>query len=216
MTTAQPRPFDTLLAPAVGAGAFVALYLLLRPYGDAAGVTTGEAAAAFASPWWVVAHLSGALGLASLGRLGLRLADVVPGLLARAARATGLLGAILASLYYGLETFALHVLGRAALADPAREREILDLVAAIRDDQTALVVFALGLGLLAVCGALVALAWQRHRGSLAAWPLAVMSALVLPQYYLPPTGRMLFGVVYALAAAVLVVSVARAGRRVGC
>ena len=41
------------------------------------------------------------------------------------------------------------------------------------------------------------------------WPLGIAIALVLPQFYLPPVGRMAFGVAYLLAAAVLAGSVLR-------
>lgn len=201
-------PTTGLVAPTVGTGVLMAAYLLLRPYGDAGGPTGAAAAAAFASPWWIVAHLCGALALASAGRLALRLSDVVPGPLARTARWTGLAGAVLVLPYYGAETFGLHALGRAAVAgDPA----VLALVPEVRDQPAATATFGLGLLLLAVSGTLVALAWQRSSGSAAAWPLGVLLALVLPQFYLPPAGRMAFGVLYAVAAAVLVVALARGG-----
>lgn len=200
----------TLLAPTVGTGVLMAAYLLLRPYGDTGDQTSLAAARAFASPWWVVAHVCGALALASVGRLALRTSDLVPGVLARTARWTGLAGAVLVLPYYGAETFGLHALGRAAVAgDPS----VLRLVPEIRDQPVAMVTFGLGLLLLAVAGILVALTWQRAAGTAAAWPLGVMTALVLPQFYLPPTGRMAFGVLYAVAAAVLVVAVARQPRQ---
>lgn len=70
-----------------------------------------------------------------------------------------------------------------------------------------LTTFGAGLLLLALSGILVAITWQRHHpaGSLAlaAWPLGVMVALVLPQFYLPACGRMVFSVVYAGAALLL-------------
>ena len=102
--------------------------------------------------------------------------------------------------YYGAETFGLHALGRAALAG---DQGVLQLVDDIRDQPVALTMFGLGLILLAVCGLLVALAWHRRTGSLAAWPLGVLMALLLPQFYLPPTGRMAYGVLYAVAALLL-------------
>lgn len=47
----------------------------------------------------------------------------------------------------------------------------------------------------------------------AAWPIGLAAALVLPQFYLPPAGRMTFGVAYLVAAAILVAAV-RSSRRV--
>src|SRR3546814_18443724 len=91
--------------------------MLARPYG-AAG-SDAQTAAAFASTAWVVSHVCGALALASVGRLGLRLADRSDTLTARTARWTGLGGAVLVLPYYGAETFGLHAIGTRAPQDPA-------------------------------------------------------------------------------------------------
>lgn len=210
-TEATPRGAAHLAGPAVGSGVLMAIYLLLRPYGDAAGGDTLQAAAAFASPWWIVAHLCGAAALVSFARLALRMSEVMPSLSARLARWSGLAGAVLVLPYYGAETFALHVLGRHALAG---DSSALSMVAPIRDQPVALTTFGLGLLLLALSGILVAIAWQRHHpvGSpgLAAWPLGIMVALVLPQFFLPVGGRMAFGVFYACAAVLLALVAARA------
>ncbi|MGN7247659.1 hypothetical protein ACTHQ1_07995 [Janibacter anophelis] len=45
--------------------------------------------------------------------------------------------------------------------------------------------------------------------------LAVGAALVLPQFFLPPAGRVAFGIAYAAAAALLAVTAQRAGSRGG-
>ncbi|WP_151525884.1 hypothetical protein [Serinicoccus kebangsaanensis] len=201
-----------LAGPAVGSGLGMAAYLLLRPYGDAGGSTTAEAAAAFASVWWVVAHLCGVLALASFARLALRLADLVPGVAARISRWASLVGLVLVLPYYGAETFALHVLGRVAVAG---DEATLGLVDPVRDQPAAMAVFAVGLLLLALGGLSFGLAWQRHTPSGPAWlgwPVGVLVALVLPQFFLPPVGRMTFGVLYALAALSLAVA-AWLGRR---
>ena len=66
-----------LVMPAASSGLLMAAYLLTRPYGDAASPTSPEAAAAFASAWWVSAHLAGALALVQLARVGLRLDDLL-------------------------------------------------------------------------------------------------------------------------------------------
>ncbi|MGO0577646.1 hypothetical protein [Ornithinimicrobium panacihumi] len=199
----RTQPMRHLTAPLVGTGVLMATYLLLRPYGDHAGGSTAEAAQAFASTRWVVAHLFGALALASFARLALRLDDLGSTRLSRAARWTGLAGAALVLPYYGAETFGLHALGRAALAG---DQGVLQLVDDIRDQPVALTMFGLGLVLLAACGLILALAWQRRTGSLAAWPLGALMALFLPQFYLPPTGRMAYGVLYAVAALLLLLT----------
>lgn len=206
-----PAPSRTLAAPLVGTGVLMAVYLLVRPYGDAAGATTASAAAAFASTAWIVAHVCGALAIASFGRLALRLADLDGGLVARAARTLSLAGAVLALPYYGAEAFGLHAIGRAAVAG---DSGVLELVGAVRDQPVALTMFGLGLLALSAGGVLVAVAWARRGGRLAwaAWPLGVAVALFPAQFYLPPAGRMAYGVGYAVAAAVLLLAAARRDR----
>ena len=204
-----------LVMPTISSGLLMAAYLLLRPYGDTASSTSTEAAAAFASTWWVVAHLAGALALVQLARVGLRIDDLLGTPTTMIARWSGLAGVALALPYYGAETFGLHAIGRAGLDDPAALR----LVDEVRNHPAALTTFGLGLLLLAVSGLATAVAWQRAVRSgrwtapaWAAWPLGVGAALVLPQFYLPPAGRMAFGVAFAGAAVVLGVAALRDGR----
>ena len=82
------RTDDTrhLAMPAASAGILMAAYLLLRPYGDADSSTSRAAAEAYASGWWVVAHLLGALALVQIGRLGLRVDDLLATTTTRFAR----------------------------------------------------------------------------------------------------------------------------------
>lgn len=212
------RTIDTrhLVMPAASTGALMAAYLLVRPYGDAESSTSPAAAAAFASGWWIVAHLAGALALVQLARVGLRIDDLLGTPTTMLARWSGLAGAALVLPYFGAETFGLHAIGRAGLSDP----DALALVDQVRNHPAALTTFGLGLLLLAVSGITTALAWQRATRSgrwtaptWAAWPLAIGAALVLPQFSLPPAGRMAFGVAFAVCAAVLVVAAQRAGTR---
>lgn len=205
--------------PALSSGLLMAIYLLLRPYGDATSSTSPEAAAAFASTWWVVAHLAGALALVQLARVGLRIDDLLSTTTTMLARWAGLTGIALVLPYYGAETFGLHAIGRAGLPNPT----VLALVEEVRGHPAALTTFGLGLLLLAVSGLATALAWQRALRSgrwttpaWSAWPLGVGAALVLPQFYLPPAGRMGFGLAYALAAAILGITALRHGRFATC
>ena len=88
----------------------------------------------------------------------------------------------------------------------------------IRNQPAAITTFGLGLVLLAVSGVAVALTWARRTNTWLAWPLGIAIALVLPQFYLPPVGRMAFGVAYLAAAALFawsVVSVQRVPQPVG-
>lgn len=209
----RDRPADRrgrahLLAPTVGTGIFMLVYLLTRPYGDAVGSQTLEAAEAFASSWWVVAHLAGALALASYARLALRHTDLVPGLTSSLSRTLGLVGLVLVLPYYGAETFALHVIGRQATAG---DLAALDLVDLIRDHPVAMTTFGVGLVALAASAVLLALTWRRSGTGPAwtVWPLATMAVLFLPQFFLPPAGRVAYGVLYAAAAAILLAGLGR-------
>jgi len=189
--------------PAVASGLLMLLYLTMRPYGDAGTELTMEAAAAFASPWWLVAHVAGALALATYALLAVRVAAGSTGRAGPLSRATALTGLVLVLPYYGAETFALHVIGQEALTgDPA----VLGVVEPIRNQPVAMTMFGVGLVLLAVSAVLLALAWVRSGTGPAwsIWPLAAGIMLFLPQFFLPPGGRMVFGVAYAVAAAVLV------------
>lgn len=194
-----------LTAPIVGTGLLMALYLLLRPYGDAADPTSLTAAEAFASRRWLASHVAGMLAIASIGRLAMRLHGLKPSSTTRAARSLGLAGVVLVLPYYGAETFALHALGGHAVAtgDPGA----LALVAPIRDGAVAMTMFGAGLLMLAATGVLLGVVGRRLGWM--AWPLGVMIALLLPQFFLPPVGRMAFGALYAVAAAVLLASVLR-------
>lgn len=212
MRSTTPRH---LVMPAVSSGVLMATYLLLRPYGDAGSPTSPEAAEAFASSWWVIAHLAGALGLVQLARVGLRLDDLLGTTATMIARWSGLAGAALVLPVYGAETFGLHTVGTAALTDPS----VMPLAAGVRGQEhpAGLTIFAAGLLLLAVSGLSTAMAWRGAvrsgrwtAPSWAAGPLAAGALLILPQFFLPPAGRMTFGVAYAAAALTLAVAAHRA------
>ncbi|GAB2621401.1 hypothetical protein [Pseudactinotalea suaedae] len=197
-----------LLAPTVGTGVLMAVYLLARPYGDAG--SDFEVALAFASTAWVIAHVAGALALASVGRLGLRLADRSDSVSARVARLSGLVGTVLVLPYYGVETFALHVIGRRALTEPG----LLALADEMRNHPVAMTMFGIGLVLISAAGVAIGIAASRAlplRPAWSAWPLAIAIALFPAQYFVAPAGRIGFGVVYAVAAAVFAVAVVRSG-----
>lgn len=207
----------------------MAVYLLVRPYGDAGDAGNSVSSAqAFASTGWVVVHLAGMGALASLARLALRMNDLVGSPLTRFARWTGLagLGAVLPA--YGAETIGLHVLGQRALDG---DSAALVAAEAIRASAAFTGLLGVGLLLLAVSGACVAAAWRSWAATVetgvsgrcwhrwAAWPLSIAAASLLPQFFLPPAGRMAFGVVYALAAALGGGGCSRRGRRLrppGC
>lgn len=202
------RPSSPALALGLS-GAAMAAYLLLRPYGDVAEATL---TAALTSPRWVIAHLCGMLALCAVGLVPVLLRRSTGSPLLRAGARTGSLGAALVLPYYGMETFALPVLANGSL--PGQELD--GMVESVRGHPVAMVMFGLGLVLLGVTAVLVSL-WCVRGGTapLVAWPFAVLVAGVLPQYYLPPTGRLLFGLVYAGAALLLASRLPELRRSVG-
>lgn len=79
----------------------------------------------------------------------------------------------------------------------------------VRDNPVAMTLFGIGLIALAGAGVAAALDWRRTqiresahgRVAGALLPLAVVSALFLPQFFLPPAGRIAYGLLFAMAAA---------------
>lgn len=197
-----------LMVPTLATGALMLLYLLARPYGDVDDATRPEAARAFASTWWVVAHLAGAFALASYAVLAVRLADVAAGAMGSVGRRLALVGVVLVLPYFGAETFALHVIGREALAGSPG---VLGLVDSIRDQPVAVTMFGLGLLCLALSAVVLALVWQRSGATplWSLWPLATGVVLFLPHFFLAPAGRMAFGIAYAVAAGIFARGLAR-------
>lgn len=176
-------------------------------------------AEAFADPRWVIAHLAGAAAFVMLALLahvvvasGVREQTVrrrSP--VARIARYGTALGAALVLPYYGAETFALHEIGRAAVA--GSPVDVVELSDSIRMNLAAVTLF--GGGLLLVAAGTICLAIVAARvgvAAWAAWPLGVLAALILPQFALPPVGRMVYGVAFLLAAVLFAVGWVRRGR----
>ena len=122
--------------PLAAAGALFVIYPLVRPWGDA---TPDGMAAAFGSPFWLVAHMAAMAAFVLVG---------VAGLPSRAAQAAWVAGTALVLPYYGAEAFALHAL--------AGTPDVAALAEQIRMGATQVTVFGLGLGLLAVAGVLFA------------------------------------------------------------
>ncbi|MBS7546702.1 hypothetical protein [Dietzia massiliensis] len=194
LRTHRPVPHSSIAVLAVVTGTLMAAYLSIRPYGDGGGAESLAAAEAFASPLWVWSHLAGAGALVASAALWSSLASARVGLVAA-------LGAALVLPYYGTETFALHAIGQRALDDAPGA---LELVPTVRNDPTAMALFGVGLLALASAGLASALGWRRTHGrgpvAGAFLPLAVLAALFLPQFLLPPVGRIAYGVLFAAAA----------------
>jgi hypothetical protein len=182
------------------AGLLFVVYPVVRPSGD---VTPEGAAAAFASPAWLVAHLAAiaAFVLAGVGLTALR------GRVGSLALGTWVAGTALVLPYYGAEAFALHALAAGGAPDVAGLAEM------VRMGPVQLTVFGAGLGLLAVAGILAAVAAART--GLSRWAgvaFAAGMALYLPQFFASPTLRIAHGVLLGIGCLVLAVALGRADR----
>ena len=191
---------------AVGAALLLLAFPLLRPWPDET-VPSLALAADLASDRWVIAHLCGIAGLGLLAPtfLGLRtvLRDRTPPAggrhgtrAATAAVVTAWLGAGLCALYYGAEIFGIRTIAQAAVrtGDPA----LLADVEVLRYQPAAVVVFALGLALVAAAGVLVAVALWRTGGRWAGLVTAAGLVLYLPQFFGTPAVRISHGVLAAV------------------
>jgi hypothetical protein len=175
------------------AGVLFVAYPTLRPWSDSA---PAAAAAAFASPLWLVAHLAAAAAFVLVGIGMLAVRDRTPGRLAGVALGAWSVGAALTLTYYGAEAFALNALG-AGVPDPG---ELAGLVAAVRMGPTQLSVFGAGLVLMALSA--VALTGLVHP-RLAAVPFAAGMVLFLPQFFAGPELRIAHGVLLGVGCALL-------------
>ncbi|WP_446226124.1 hypothetical protein ACTWPB_14315 [Nocardia sp. IBHARD005] len=179
------NPYRTATSACLSvAGVALAAYPMIRPYSDE---KTLAGAAAYASTSWVLAHLLAVLGFALI--VGAMLFDVASRPATRsglrvAATATGIVAVTLLTLYYGFECFALNEIGRAALdADSDAGMALADT---IRNHPAAVTLFGLGWLALGVSVTLWAVAL---RSGWAPAMFAVMVWLYLPQFFLPPAGR---------------------------
>src|SRR5579859_151910 len=196
-TTSPFRVRLGALALAVS-GILFLLYPALRPYSDEVSL---QGAAAFASPFWVLAHMLAVGGfiLLALSLLGLHNAlqkTPVERLMSVALVLTWI-GAGFTLPYYGAEVFGLHAIGQEALNQ--HSAALLALANAIRFGP-AVYAFAVGLLLLAVGPILVAIAVWRS-GTLSRWSgilFALAFALYIPQFFGTPPIRIAHGVLVAI------------------
>ena len=194
-----------------GAAAAFLLYPVLRPYADETGL---PGLAAMASDRWLVAHL---LGMAAFVLLAVGVRGLVPvaagtGRVARTVPVLAEAAVVLLLPYYGGEAFALHAVGRHAVA--TGDVGMVQVVDGFRYAPLALTVFGGGLVLLAVVGVLLALVLWRH-GRLvrtAGLLVGLGLALYLPQFYGTPPLRIAHGVLLAGGCVAMAVV---AGRRTG-
>lgn len=198
-------------AALVASGLLFALFPLLRPWSDTFGTRDGLAQA-FASPWWVVAHLAGgaAFIMLCLGAVAARDVHLRASTAAVARASLPLLwaGAGLTLFYFGAESFALP----AIVADGST---VLETAEAIRSGPVQILVF--GVGLLLMAAGMMSLAVAIWRGGvlppLSAVLLAAAIMSYLPQFFMPPAGRIIHGLLAAAGAFVLAGALWRSARR---
>lgn len=193
------------------AGVLFAVYEIVAPRADE---STLDGAAAWASAGWSIAHISAIVGLIliPLGYGAIRgFLDGTPQEgTAHLATVIGSIGYGLTISYYGAEVYGLKAIGERAVADG--DASLTDVGNDFRLDPTAMTIFLIGLVLVAVAAVLVAIAVWRS-GSLPRWsavPLAALLVTMLPQFFLPHAGRIVWGVLVAFAALWLAAALWRA------
>ena len=182
----------------VVSGVFFVLYPALRPFSDEVSL---QGAAAFASPYWLVAHMLAmiAFTLLPIGLLGLHGAmtgsKTERG--AYSALVLGILGIGLTLPFYGGEANGLHAIGQEALR--RQDAGLLSLAAVIRG-APGLYMFTVGLLLLGASAIVAAVAlWQAE--GLPQWsgvPFAAAMALYIPQFFGTQPLRVAHGVLLAI------------------
>ena len=164
-------------------GVFFVLYPALRPFSDE---VTLQGAAAFGSPYWLLAHMLAmvAFTLLPLGLLGLynTLQNTTVERSAYWALVLGMIGVGFTLPFYGGEANGLHAIGQEALRQ--QNADILRLAGVIRSGP-GLIMFLFGLLLLAIAAVVAAVAIWRS-GTYQKWsgvPFAVGFALYIPQFF---------------------------------
>lgn len=202
MLPRECRPLITA-GSLTAAGLLFIAFPIFRPWGDKDGFTDAgqEASAeAFASAGWLAAHTFGmfAFLLIAIGFCGLRLhlsnnsAERLSGIGA----VLSLVGAGLVLPYFGMETFALHY-----VANHYDASEAVVLADGMREHALAMTLFGLGLIVVAI-GAIVMAVAVAKTDAINRWSAFVMAAgitLYLPQFFLPPAGRIIHGLILGLA-----------------
>lgn len=202
------------------AGLLLAGFPLVRPWQDKSGDLVG----AFTDPRWVIAHSLGAAGFVALavalrlrGSTDLRVTDPrvkgsrVTGSRSPSTEAWAWAAVALLLPYYGAEGVGLHGVAVASADAGVVERA----AESIRYTALPVATFALGLLALAIAGGRIA--WSAWSGTGAARASAVVAgfglATYLPQFFLPPSGRIAHGVILGAALVVLAVTSWRTSAR---
>jgi hypothetical protein len=129
------------------------------------------------------------------------------------ATALAWIGAAGASLYYGAEIFGIRTFAEASMR--RGDASLLDEVQVLREQPMAVVLFGVGLLLVAAAGVLASIALFRPRVPWA-WTGVVFATglvLVLPQFFTSPSMRTAHGVLFAVGCLFIAFAVTRLGSR---
>ncbi|HEX6477526.1 MAG TPA: hypothetical protein VF043_01680 [Ktedonobacteraceae bacterium] len=197
-TVSSPVPARLGALSLVLAGILFVLYPALRPFSNEASL---QGAQAFASPFWILAHMLAIGGFILLALSLLGVSSVLRQTPVRRLMSVALvitwIGVGLTLPYYGAEIFALHAIGQEAVRQ--QSVALLPLVNAVRYGP-AIFDFAAGLLGLSVGSILVAIAVGRS-GILSRWSgsiFALAFALYIPQFFGNQPIRVAHGVLVAL------------------
>lgn len=164
-------------------GILFVLYPTIRPFSDE---TSLQGATAFASTDWLVAHILAiiAFTLLPLGILGLHnsLQGTAVNSITYWAVVLCLIGIGLTLPFYGGESFGLHAIGQEAIRQQAAT--LVSLATVVRSG-AGLVMFLVGLLLLAITGIILAIAiwWSGRYPKWSGIPFALGMGLYIPQFF---------------------------------
>lgn len=213
-TTPDPRARMGAIAFGL-AGILFVVYEAAAPRRDQ---TTLEGAESWTSAGWAVAHIAAIVGLIliPLGYGAIRgfLEGTKNEKTAFLAATIGYIGSALTISYYGAEVYGLKAIGQRAVENG--DATMTEVGEAFRYDPTAMGVFLIGLVLIAIAAVLAAVAVWRS-GTISRWsavPLAILLVTMLPQYFLPHAGRIVWGALVTVAALWLAAALWKASAQV--
>lgn len=191
-------------------GILFVLYPAIRPFSDE---TSMQGAAAFASNAWMAAHMLGmfAFTLLAVGMLGFYFA--VQGTPVEAlgywALVIGIIGSCLTLPFYGGEANGLHAIGWEALRQ--QNTSLVGMASVVRSGP-GLVMFLIGLILLAVSGFIIVIALWKSGRKWNGIPFAVGLGLYIPQFFGTQPLRVIHGLLLCLGCLWIAIGLLRESR----
>jgi len=204
----------SIIAFVISAILFVS-YPAIRPFSDESSL---QGAAAFVSAEWMVSHMLAmvAFTLLPLGLLGLyhSLQKTAVARMTYWAFVLGQIGVGFTLPFYGGETYGLHAIGKEAIRQ--QSDNLVSLESVVRSGP-GLMLFLVGMLLLAVASILVAFAIGRSRRYFK-WsgiPFALGMLLYLPQFFADQPLRVAHGILVAIGCLWIAVELSRQNKRAG-